>query len=145
MEQVKVAPGTNLRMAATRLVVAYVGHNPVAPTEVPGLLRSICDALAGLGRESAAPPARDPAVPVQQSLQRDHIVCIECGRKLKVLKRHLRGSHGLTPKEYRGRWSLAEDYPMTAPVYAAKRAEMARKIGLGGSRKRVARRRGKAA
>lgn len=145
MEQVKAAPELNLRAVAAEIVAAYVGNHVVSATEVPALLRSIYDVLAGLGREPAAPAARDPAVPIERSVQPDHIVCLECGREFKALKRHLRVGHGLTPKDYRARWSLAAHYPMAAPDYAAKRAELARKIGLGRPRKGAARRRGKAA
>ncbi|MGZ3266030.1 MAG: MucR family transcriptional regulator, partial [Croceibacterium sp.] len=88
--------------------------------------------LAGLGQESAAPAARpDPAVAIRSSVKRDHVVCLEDGKKMKMLKLHLMTEHGLTPDEYRARWGLAPDYPMVAPDYADKRRDLAKKIGLG--------------
>ncbi|MGZ3270704.1 MAG: MucR family transcriptional regulator, partial [Croceibacterium sp.] len=93
---------------------------------------SVFGTLAGLGQESAAPAARpDPAVSIRSSVKRDHVVCLEDGKKMKMLKRHLMTDHGLTPDEYRARWGLASDYPMVAPDYADKRRDLAKKIGLG--------------
>jgi predicted transcriptional regulator len=88
--------------------------------------------LVELGENDAAPEARpDPAVAIRSSIKRDHIVCLEDGKKMKMLKRHLMTDHGLTPDEYRARWGLASDYPMVAPDYADKRRDLAKKIGLG--------------
>jgi predicted transcriptional regulator len=86
---------------------------------------------------SKQPQPRDPAVPVRKSIKPDYIVCLEDGKKLKMLKRHLRTSYGLTPEEYRLKWGLAPDYPMVAPNYAKQRSEFAKKIGLGHSRRRA--------
>jgi len=116
----------------TDIVVSYVANNSLGADDVPALIRNVFGTLAGLGQESAAPEARpDPAVSIRSSVKRDHIVCLEDGKKMKMLKRHLMTDHGLTPDEYRSRWGLASDYPMVAPDYADKRRDLAKKIGLG--------------
>ena len=116
----------------TDIVVSYVANNSLGADDVSSLIRGIYGTLAGLGQESAAPAARpDPAVSIRSSIKRDHIVCLEDGKKMKMLKRHLMTDHGLTPDEYRARWGLASDYPMVAPDYADKRRDLAKKIGLG--------------
>jgi predicted transcriptional regulator len=117
---------------ATDIVVSYVANNSLGADDVSSLLRNVYGTLAGLGQESAAPEARpEPAVSVRASVKKDHIVCLEDGKKMKMLKRHLMTDHGLTPDEYRARWSLPSDYPMVAPDYADKRRDLAKKIGLG--------------
>ena len=114
------------------IVVSYVANNSLGADDVSSLIRNVYGTLAGLGQESAAPEARpDPAVSVRSSIKRDRIVCLEDGKKMKMLKRHLMTDHGLTPDEYRARWGLASDYPMVAPDYADKRRDLAKKIGLG--------------
>ena len=116
----------------TDIVVSYVANNSLGADDVSSLIRGIYGTLAGLGQERAAPAARpDPAVSIRSSIKRDHIVCLEDGKKMKMLKRHLMTDHGLTPDEYRARWGLASDYPMVAPDYADKRRDLAKKIGLG--------------
>ena len=116
----------------TDIVVSYVANNSLGADDVSSLIRNIYGTLAELGQESAAPEVRpDPAVSVRSSIKRDHIVCLEDGKKMKMLKRHLMTDHGLTPAEYRARWGLAFDYPMVAPDYADKRRDLAKKIGLG--------------
>jgi predicted transcriptional regulator len=116
----------------TDIVVSYVANNSLGADDVPSLIRNIYGTLAQLGQESTAAEARpDPAVSVRSSIKRDHIVCLEDGKKMKMLKRHLMTHHGLTPDEYRARWGLASDYPMVAPDYADKRRDLAKKIGLG--------------
>ena len=116
----------------TDIVVSYVANNSLGADDVSSLIRGIYGTLAGLGQESAAPAARpDPAVSIRSSIKRDHIVSLEDGKKMKMLKRHLMTDHGLTPDEYRARWGLASDYPMVAPDYADKRRDLAKKIGLG--------------
>jgi predicted transcriptional regulator len=117
---------------AADIVVAFVSNNSIGADAVPALIRDVYAAVATLGQESAAPEARpDPAVSIRSSIKRDHIVCLEDGKKMKMLKRHLMTDHGLTPDEYRARWGLASDYPMVAPDYADKRRDLAKKIGLG--------------
>jgi predicted transcriptional regulator len=116
----------------TDIVVSYVSNNSLGAEEVSSLIRNIYGTLAGLGQASAAPEARpEPAVSIRSSVKRDHVVCLEDGKKMKMLKRHLMTDHGLTPDEYRARWGLASDYPMVAPDYADKRRDLAKKIGLG--------------
>lgn len=117
---------------ATDIVVSYVANNSLGADEVSQLIRNVYGTLAALGQESAAPEARpEPAVSVRSSVKKDHIVCLEDGKKMKMLKRHLMTDHGMTPDEYRARWGLSSDYPMVAPDYADKRRDLAKKIGLG--------------
>ena len=121
-----------LRMSA-EIVAAYVGQNTVSPSVVPDLIGKVHQALAGLGQ--VEPPAVKergrPAVPISKSVQHDFIVCLEDGKKLKMLKRYLRSQYDLSPDDYRRRWGLPPDYPMVAPAYAARRSDFAKKIGLG--------------
>ena len=114
----------------TEIVSAYVGHNATDPQSLPALIEQVHGALAGLAGagEAERPP---PAVPIEQSVTDDHIVCLEDGRKLKMLKRYLRVRYDMTPAEYRARWDLAPDYPMVAPGYSRARAQFARSMGLG--------------
>jgi predicted transcriptional regulator len=114
------------------IVSAHVSNNKVGTEELPGLITSVYGALAGLG-QSAAPVAERPApaVSVRASVKPDHIVCLEDGRKMKMLKRHLMTDHGMTPEQYRQRWNLPADYPMAAPDYAQKRRDLAVSFGLG--------------
>jgi predicted transcriptional regulator len=114
------------------IVAAHVSNNSVSVEDVPTLIQNIYGALAGLGGDGGASAAApEPAVSVRSSVKREHIVCLEDGKKMKMLKRHLMTDHGLTPDEYRARWGLASDYPMVAPAYAEKRRDLAKKIGLG--------------
>ena len=116
----------------TEIVTAYLSKNVLAPEDVPGLIRSVHATLGGIaGGEAPAREAREPAVPVKKSVKADYIVCLEDGKKLKMLKRYLRARYNLSPDEYRAKWGLPGDYPMTAPNYAAKRSEFAKKFGLG--------------
>jgi predicted transcriptional regulator len=115
------------------IVAAYVAQNTVARSAVPELIRSVHGALSALGAVQA-PPAADrakPAVPVSRSVQRDYIVCLEDGKKLKMLKRYLRTHYDMSPEDYRRKWSLPGDYPMVAPAYAERRSDFAKQIGLG--------------
>jgi predicted transcriptional regulator len=113
------------------IVSAHVAHNAVAPEALPGVIQSVYAALNGLGNEAPAVERPEPAVPVKRSVFPDYIVCLEDGKKLKMLKRHLKASYGMTPEEYRARWSLPRDYPMVAPNYASRRSALAKEIGLG--------------
>ena len=116
----------------TEIVSAYVSKNPVAADELPNLIKKVHATLGGFGNgaEERGLP-RVPAVPVKKSVQPDYIVCLEDGKKLKMLKRYLRSRYKLSPSEYRERWNLPPDYPMVAPNYAQKRSDFAKKIGLG--------------
>jgi predicted transcriptional regulator len=121
-----------LRMAVD-IVSAYVSNNSVAANQVPEVINTIFSSLAsidGSSAEQAAEPAK-PAVSIRRSVTPDHIVCLEDGKKLKMLKRHLRAAYNMTPDEYRAKWGLPADYPMVAPNYAAQRSDFAKKIGLG--------------
>jgi predicted transcriptional regulator len=115
------------------IVASFVSNNKVAPDQLSDLIRSVHHAMEGLssaGEQRAAERPR-PAVPVAKSIQQDFIVCLEDGKKLKMLKRYLRSTYNLSPDEYRKRWGLPPDYPMVAPTYAARRSAFAKKIGLG--------------
>ncbi|HZU64051.1 MAG TPA: MucR family transcriptional regulator [Novosphingobium sp.] len=114
------------------IVAAHVSNNSVSVEDLPTLISNVYGALAGLGQEAPVeetPP--EPAVSIRASVKPDHIVCLEDGKKLKMLKRHLMTHYNLTPEQYRARWNLPADYPMVAPNYAEKRRELAKKIGLG--------------
>ena len=114
------------------IVAAHVSNNSVGVDDVPALIRNVHEALAGLGSPAASEaPRPDPAVSVRNSVKKDHLVCLEDGKKMKMLKRHLMTEHGMTPAEYRQRWELPSDYPMVAPAYAETRRDLAKKIGLG--------------
>ena len=113
---------------ATKLATSYVGNNKVARDELPALIGSLHEALTKL--ESGV-EIREPAVPIDKSIKRNSVICLECGKGQKTLKRHLSAGHGLTAEEYRARWGLGRDYPLVAPNYAKQRSEMAKKIGLG--------------
>ena len=118
----------------TAIVVAYAGHHTLPASELPGLIGSVFGALRKLGTMAEPAPSAEalvPAVPVTKSVMPEYLVCLEDGRKLKLLKLHLAKHHGLTPTAYRQRWGLSADYPMTAPAYAAARATLAKSIGLG--------------
>ena len=122
-----------------QIVSAHVSNNPVTPDALPALIQNVYRALAGIGQERPAPEHPQPAVPVRKSVFEDYIVCLEDGKRLKMLRRHLKTAFNLTPEQYRERWGLPPDYPMVAPGYAAHRSSLAKKIGLG-SRPREARR-----
>ena len=127
------APVSLLALTA-QIVAAYTGKNAMPGSDLPVLIDQVFQSLAGLatGSTTSAPEARpEPAVPVKKSVFADHIVCLEDGKKLKMLKRHLMSSYGLTPQAYRERWGLPPDYPMVAPAYAEKRSTLAKSIGLG--------------
>lgn len=114
------------------IVASHFANNSVATGEVPGFIESVYATLARLGAPAPAPaPKQEPAVPVRASIKPDYIVCLEDGKKLKMLKRHLMTRYGMTPDDYRAKWSLPADYPMVAPNYAEQRRLLAKSIGLG--------------
>jgi predicted transcriptional regulator len=123
-----------LRLSAD-IVASYVSHNSASATSLPEIIKTVHQALSSLGETAtpvAAPVERaKPAVPVSKSIQNDFIVCLEDGKKLKMLKRYLRAQYDLSPEEYRRKWGLPPDYPMVAPAYAVRRSEFAKQIGLG--------------
>lgn len=128
-----------LGMAAT-IVSAYVSHNALPASQIPELIQTVYKSLADTGTAGADAPKEPlkPPVPIRRSITPDYVICLEDGKKLKMLKRHLRTNYGLSPEEYRAKWGLPSDYPMVAPNYAKQRSEFAKKIGLG--RKRTVRR-----
>ena len=114
------------------IVAAYVGNNTIAPDQLPTLITTVSQALGSLGQEPAVPAAPlSPAVPIRRSAGADAIICLECGYKGKMIKRHLMTSHSMSANEYRTRWNLAADYPMVSGNYAARRSELAKAYGLG--------------
>jgi len=134
-----------LRMT-TDVVSAYLGNNTVAASQISEVISTVHEALTRLNIDVSEPeiePAK-PAVPIRRSITPEYIICLEDGKRLKMLKRHLRTTYNMTPEEYRAKWGLPADYPMVAPNYAAQRSEFAKKIGLGrntvkrGGRKRKA-------
>ncbi len=122
----------DLLALTTEIVAAHVSNNTVALGDLPQLINQIYNSLANIGSVPAAPPARpQPAVSVKKSVQPDYIVCLEDGKKLKMLKRHLKTAYNMSPESYRERWGLPPDYPMVAPNYARQRSHLAKEIGLG--------------
>jgi len=124
--------GEMLRMAAN-IVAAYVAHNPLPVSQISEVINTVFNSLRGIsgGAVGTSSDALKPAVPVRRSITPEYLVCLEDGKKLKMLKRHLRAAYGLNPDEYRAKWGLPADYPMVAPNYAAQRSDFAKKIGLG--------------
>lgn len=114
-----------------QIVSAHVSNNSVAPDALANLIQEVYRTLAGVGKEQVVPDKQLPAVPVRKSVFPDHIICLEDGKKLKMLKRHLKTSYNMTPEQYREKWALPPDYPMVAPNYAKHRSTLAKKIGLG--------------
>ena len=129
-ESDKISAEELLRMTS-EVTAAYVSNNSLGAAQLPEVIRTVHASLASLQSvgTSAEPPT--PAVPIKKSITPDYIVCLEDGKKLKMLKRHLRTTYGMTPDEYRHKWGLPGDYPMVAPNYAAQRSAFAKKIGLG--------------
>lgn len=116
----------------SEIVSAHVRNNPVPLTELAGLIQTIHSTLTGLGQQSVEPqPEQKPAVSVKRSVTDEFIVCLDCGKRQKTLKRHISTAHGMSPAEYRARWGLPHDYPMVAPSYTRTRQELAVQIGLG--------------
>ena len=119
------------------IVAAHVSNNSVAVSDLPILIQNVHGALAGLGAAAAEPEAKqEPAVSIRSSVKPDFIVCLEDGKKLKMLKRHLMTHYQMTPDQYRAKWGLPADYPMVAPNYAEQRRTLAKKIGLGTKRRK---------
>ena len=116
-----------------QIVAAHVSHNPVPQDTLPGLIRDVYRTLSGVGHDAPPPPVEKqlPAVPVKKSVFADYLVCLEDGKQLKMLKRHLATSYDMTPEQYRDKWNLPPDYPMVAPSYAKHRSSLAKSIGLG--------------
>jgi len=126
-------PAEELLRMTSEVAAAYVSNNNLPSAQLPDVIRTIHESLAALSgaRDAAAAEPPTPAVAIKKSITPDYIVCLEDGKKLKMLKRHLRSTYNMTPDEYRHRWGLPADYPMVAPNYAAQRSAFAKKIGLG--------------
>jgi predicted transcriptional regulator len=124
---------SDLLAQASTIVEAYVSNNRVSPNDIASVLKDVHATLRSLANGAGETPAtaQKPAVPIKRSIHPNYIVCLEDGKKLKMLKRYLRSRHGLTPEGYRTKWGLPLDYPMTAPNYAELRSQFAKKIGLG--------------
>ncbi|MBN8875715.1 MAG: MucR family transcriptional regulator [Rhodospirillales bacterium] len=122
---------SNVLELTAQIVSAHVAHNDVAADLLPSLIQTVYATLAGVGQEPAVPERASPAVPIRKSVYPDYIVCLEDGKKLKMLKRHLKTAYGMTPEQYREKWGLPPDYPMVAPNYAKHRSTLAKQIGLG--------------
>jgi predicted transcriptional regulator len=134
----EVIDTTNYIGLTAEIVSAYVSNNPVASADLPALINQIHGALLRVSNSDAQTPSEPlkPAVPVKRSINPDFIVCLDDGKKFKSLKRHLRTQYGMTPEQYRDKWSLPADYPMVAPNYAAARSQLAKQMGLGQQRRR---------
>ncbi len=119
------------------IVAAHVSNNSVAVSDLPVLIANVHGALAGLGGSAPVPEVKqEPAVSIRSSIKPDFIICLEDGKKLKMLKRHLMTHYQMTPEQYRAKWNLPADYPMVAPNYAEQRRTLAKKIGLGTKRRK---------
>jgi predicted transcriptional regulator len=120
----------------TKIVASYVGNHTLPPDQLPELIVAVQQTIRQLGKPTLTQTARTPAVPVRRSVQRDHVVCLECGFRGKTLRRHLGMRHGLQVTEYLRRWDLPSDHPLTAPAYSEQRSTMAKQLGLGRKRSR---------
>ncbi|MDP6951258.1 MAG: MucR family transcriptional regulator [Alphaproteobacteria bacterium] len=131
-EKDTVSSESVLGMAAN-IVSSYVSHNALPADQIPELIKTVYTSLSGVQSPSSetVEEAQKPAVSVRRSITPDYIICLEDGKKLKMLKRHLRTTYGMSPEDYRTKWNLPADYPMVAPNYAKQRSEFAKKIGLG--------------
>ena len=132
------ADNPNFIGLTAEIVSAYVSNNTVPSADIPALINQVHSALLRVsnGETKASSEPLKPAVPVKRSIHPDYIVCLDDGKKFKSLKRHLRTQYGMTPEQYRDKWSLPADYPMVAPNYAATRSQLAKQMGLGQQRRR---------
>jgi predicted transcriptional regulator len=133
-EAEKGTESSDLLGMAASIVAAYVANNPLPVNQISEVINTVFNSLRGISGGAVAGPATEalkPAVPIRKSITPEYLVCLEDGKKLKMLKRHLRAAYNLNPDEYRSRWGLPADYPMVAPNYAAQRSDFAKKIGLG--------------
>jgi len=119
------------RHLVSKIVASYVKHHSVGPGELSSLITSVYRSLNSVGKTIAPPESREPAVPVKRSVQRDYVVCLECGFRGQVIRRHIHERHGLDLAGYRARWKLRDDHPIVAPAYSQRRSAIAKQIGLG--------------
>src|ERR1700751_4812832 len=124
-------PNSHILSLTAQIVSAHVSNNAIQAEALPALILSVYKTLTGTGVETPQPEKRQPAVAVKRSVFPDYIICLEDGKKLKMLKRHLKTAYDMTPDQYRARWGLPADYPMVAPNYAKQRSKLAKEIGLG--------------
>lgn len=137
MDGTETVEDTLLTLTAD-IVAAHVSNNSVAVNDLPNLIQNVHGALTGISGSNSAPEAKpEPKVPIRSSVKPDYIVCLEDGKKLKMLKRHLMTHYSMTPDEYRQKWGLSSDYPMVAPNYAEQRRTLAKSIGLGTKRRKT--------
>jgi len=131
-----VPPPTHDRELTTNIVAAYVRHNQIGSDQLGTLISTVHQALTSLGKPAAELNGeRTPAVPIRRSVHRDYVVCLECGWRGQMLKRHVATGHGLTVEQYRARWNLSREHPITAPGYSERRSGLAKQIGLGRGRR----------
>jgi predicted transcriptional regulator len=133
MDTEKTAKHVDLR-TVTKIIASYVGNHTLPPDQLSALIISVQQALSELGKPAPIPQPRMPAVPVRRSVQRDHVICLECGFRGKTLRRHLGTRHALQIADYLRRWELPSDHPLTAPAYSEQRSTMAKELGLGRKR-----------
>jgi len=137
MAEIEVAEDTLLTLTAD-IVAAHVSNNSVAVNDLPNLIQNVHQALSGISTTRSGAEAKpEPKVSIRSSIKPDYISCLECGKKQKMLKRHLMTNHEMTPVDYRQKWGLSADYPMVAPNYAEQRRTLAKSIGLGTKRRRT--------
>src|SRR5438876_11162465 len=138
MPDTDTMPAEELLRMTSEVAAAYVSNNNLPSAQLPDVIRTIHESLAALSgaKVAAASEPPTPAVAIKKSITPDYIVCLEDGKKLKMLKRHLRTQYSMTPEQYREKWGLAADYPMVAPNYAAARSQLAKQMGLGQQRRR---------
>jgi len=122
----------------TDIVTSHLSRNTLETAEISSLIREVYSTLSNVGTSEPINDRPQPAIAIRKSIQPDYLVCLEDGRKLKMLKRHLKTAYNMTPEEYKQRWGLPSDYPMTAPNYTNQRRNLAKKIGLGTRRKKAA-------
>lgn len=132
----EAAKQSDVLSLTTEIVAAHVSNNTVTLTDLPGLIQQVYQTLASVGEVPVVAPRPQPAVSIKKSVTPDYITCLEDGKKLKMLKRHLNTAFNMTPDQYRDRWGLPADYPMVAPNYAKQRSQLARALGLGTKAKR---------
>jgi predicted transcriptional regulator len=125
---------SNLHQLTTQIVIEFVANNTVRAEDLPSVIQAVYGSLAQLGKEKPVPPDEEPLIPavsIKKSLMPDYLVCLDCGEKVKMLKRHIEAQHGLSADDYRSRWKLSSEYPMTAPNYSVRRSALAKDLGLG--------------
>lgn len=131
MTNTNEAGGIDLHSLTAVIVASHVSNNSVSVSDLPAIIHTVYNSLASLGKVEEVQPDLKPAVPIRSSVKQDYIVCLEDGKKLKVLRRYLRTHYDMSPEDYRAKWGLPNDYPMVAPAYSEKRQALARELGLG--------------